>query len=330
MLLGAGLIILLAGCGASSATSSAPAACTWHRQNPGPRVSEDLEAISFVDIEHGWVVGGIGGPVIRATTDGGVHWQAQRVPGQNGLSGVSFVDDQHGWVVGEAGSVFATTDGGKSWVKETSRVAPSLNLYGVSFVDRTHGWIVGEKGSLEITSDGGRSWSALRVGVSDDLDSVTFTDLSNGWILTANGRVLRSHDGGHSWRVVYTPASANNEEIAGLAVLNAHRVFASGSQDQGASNYGSIARSADGGATWQHYVANNFDDQRFGPVAFTDREHGWVASPLDGNFWYTADGGASWSSATSPTADEIHAMLFRDPTHGWAVASNDTILACTA
>ncbi len=320
---------VLAGCGGSGSRAPGPASCSWHLQDPGPRVSEDLEAVSFPDLTHGWVVGGIGGPVIRATTDGGVHWRAQQFAGQEGLSGVSFVDDRHGWAVGTNGTMIATSDGGLHWRAENPGFAHGSNLYGVAFTDPQRGVIVGEKGLAASTSDGGGHWQTLSTGVSDDLDQVTFTDAAHGWILTANGRVLRSLDGGRSWTVVLTSNANTNEEVAGLAALDAQHVWASGSQDQSESNYGVISRSVDGGKTWAHDVATNFDDERFGPVAFTDPNHGWVASPLDGNLWYTDDAGTSWGSRSSPTADEIHGMVFANASHGWAVASNDTILACT-
>ncbi len=324
------LAVAVAGCGGSSLEAPGPARCSWHRLNPGPHVSEDLFGLSFPDATHGWVVGGIGGPVIRVTTNRGTQWRAQRFAGQYGLSGVSFVDDRRGWAVGANGVVIATTDGGASWQMQSPALAHRLNLYGVAFINPQRGWIVGEKGLIATTSDGGRRWEALSSGVNDDLDQVTFADASHGWILTANGRVLRTVDGGRSWTVALTPNASDNGAVSGLAALDAAHVWASGSQDQGESNFGAIWRSVDGGKTWKHYVATNFDDERFGPIAFTDPMHGWVASPLNGNLWYTDNGGASWGSRSSPTAEEIHGMAFRNASHGWAVASSDTILGCTA
>jgi photosystem II stability/assembly factor-like uncharacterized protein len=329
-LLATALLAALGGCGSgSSVRAPGPAACSWHLQRPGPAVDEDLEAVSFPDVTHGWVVGGIGGPVIRSTSDGGTHWRAQHFAGQYGLSGVSFVDNRHGWAVGADNTVIATTDGGATWRAENPHIARAGDVFGVSFIDTRHGWIVGENGLIEETADGGRTWTRLVSGTGDDLDQVIFSDASNGWISTASGRVLRTTDGGASWSVAYAPNAHDNEEVSGLAVLDRQDVWASGSQDQGESNYGAISRTDDGGMSWKHYVATNFDDERFGPVAFTDRLRGWVASPLDGSLWYTDNGGASWGSRASPTANEIHAMTFRGPTHGWAVASSDTILACT-
>ena len=243
---------------------------------------------------------------------------------------MSFVDDTHGWAVGIHNTLIATSDGGRTWRSEDPRIARDGNLYGVSFVDRKHGWIVGEKGLVEVTSDGGESWRTQAAGTSADFDAVTFADRLHGWILTQDSRVLRTTDGGASWAPAYAGSSKNNEEVAGLSVLDARHVWASGSEDQGESNYGTVSQTVDGGKSWKHYVATGFDDERFGPVSYTDPDHGWIASPLNGNLWYTDDGGKSWGSRPSPTAEEIHAMVFRDGSHGWAVGASDTILACTA
>lgn len=320
----------MAGCGTGGGHTPGRAACSWHLQRPGPKVNEDLYGVSFPDIAHGWVVGGIGGPVIRATSNGGATWRAQRSPG-HGLSGVSFVDAKHGWAVGIHNTLIVTADGGVRWHALNARVLHDGNLYGVSFVDARHGWIVGDKGLIEATADGGRSWRPQAAKTSVTLDKVTFSDRLHGWILTQDARVLRTVDGGASWSSTYTANAKNNEVVADIFALDPQHVWVAGSEDQGESNYGAASQTLDGGRSWKRYVAKNFDDERFGPIAFTDRMHGWVASPLNGNLWYTDDGGKSWGSRPSPTnAEMIQGMVFRDATHGWAVGASDTIMACSA
>jgi hypothetical protein len=101
--------------------------------------------VSFVDANHGWVVGSDG--TILATGDAGVSWIAQTSGTSSfSLSGVSFVDAKHGWTVGTAGTILATADGGASWSAQTS--GTSTFLEGVSFVDANHGWAVGGGGEI--------------------------------------------------------------------------------------------------------------------------------------------------------------------------------------
>ncbi|MDQ6744778.1 MAG: YCF48-related protein [Actinomycetota bacterium] len=331
LILASALAASLAACGSSS-TARAPgrAACAWHAQQPGPRTTDDLTGVSFPDRTHGWAVGGIDKPVIRATSDGGVRWRAQHVRGQNGLGAVSFTDDSHGWAVGVHNLLLTTTDGGSSWRAENSGITRDGNLYGVRFVDRRHGWIVGSQGLIRATADGGRTWAPQTAGTSSDLQQVTFTDTLHGWIQAGDSEVLRTTDGGRSWTSVYRASSQKNEIVAGVFFLDARRGWESGSQDDGQSNHGVVSQTVDGGRTWKHYDAINFDDVRFGAIAFVDALHGWVAG-YQGELWYTDNGGVSWGSRPgSSDAHRSYQMVFRDATHGWAVGQLGSIGACTA
>ena len=323
----------LAACGSSStAPAPARAACAWHAQRSGPRTTDDLTGVSFPDRRHGWAVGGISTPVIQATSDGGRRWRVQHAGGQNGLAAVSFVDDKHGWAAGAHNLLLVTTDGGSSWRAESLGVTRDGNLYGVRFVDRRHGWIVGSQGLIRATSDGGRTWATQTAGTSSDLQEVTFTDPLHGWIVAGDSEVLRTVDGGQSWTPVYRASAQKNEIVAGVSCLDARRGWESGSQDDGQSNHGVVSRTVDDGRTWKHYDATNFDDVRFGAIAFVDALHGWVAG-YQAELWYTDNGGVSWGSRPGPStvsAARVNQMVFRDATHGWAVGASGTIMACTA
>jgi photosystem II stability/assembly factor-like uncharacterized protein len=62
-------------------------------------------------------------------------------------------------------------------------------------------------------------------------------------------------------------------------------------------------------------------------VAFTDATHGWVVGSSDGTILATADGGATWSTQTSGTSNQLNGVAFTDDTHGWAVGDGGVILA---
>jgi photosystem II stability/assembly factor-like uncharacterized protein len=75
-----------------------------------------LEALDFVDAQHGWAVGFYGS--IIATDDGGASWhvQEQAVSYEKPwFSGVHFADLKNGWVVGEGGAIWHTTSGGEGF-----------------------------------------------------------------------------------------------------------------------------------------------------------------------------------------------------------------------
>ncbi len=328
----AGLATMLSGCGPSG--SSGPkvgaAACHWHVRHAHPSTTDDLTGLSFPDASHGWAVGGIDGPTIRVTSDGGQTWHAQHGPGGNGLNSVSFPDDRHGWAVGIDNLVLSTDDGGTHWTPEHPLpVGGDHNLYGVWFVNDHDGWIVGSRGTIEQTTDGGRSWSDQRSPTSQDLQSVQFANTRVGWIIS-DGEVLRTSNGGRSWTHSLVSSSQSAQIFAGLDFISPSVGWVAGSQTDGSANHGVIFHTTDGGRRWKLHDITNFDDVRFGAVAFSDARHGWVAG-YQGELFYTDNGGTSWAEHDPSTiGNRIYALAFADPTHGWAVGQVGTILACTA
>jgi photosystem II stability/assembly factor-like uncharacterized protein len=327
-LLSIGVVVLLGGCG-SSGPKVGPPTCRWHAAKVRPSTSDDLTGLSFPDSTHGWAVGGIDRPTIRATSDGGRSWHAEHASGTNGLSAVSFADDRHGWAVGVHNLMLVTSDGGVRWTVQNPHIAHDGNLYGVSFLDDEHGWIVGSGGAIEMTANGGRTWAVQRSGTRQDLSAVQFTDRRHGWILT-DGEILRTADGGATWTVSYTAPTRHSQVVAAQAFLGPTLGWAVGSQDDGSANHGVVSHTSNGGKSWTSHDITTFDDVRFGAVAFTDARHGWVGG-YQGELFYTDNGGVSWAEHDPSTLGErLFAIVLRDPTHGWAVGESGTIIACAA
>jgi photosystem II stability/assembly factor-like uncharacterized protein len=319
----------LAGCAGSGGPKVGAAACSWRRVPHAAPADDDLTGLSFPDRTHGWAVGGINRAVIRATSDGGMRWHAQHFGGTNGLSSVAFADDRHGWAVGVHNLLIATDDGGASWHAQNPRIAQDGNLYDVAFVNRRHGWIVGSSGTIRVTQDGGRTWTPQTVPARVDLQHVRFVDAAHGWMI-ANNTLVRTVNGGRTWTTSYTADAKKHEIVADESFVDARHGWISGSRDEGDANPGLLLRTTDGGRTWSRHVATNYDDVRFGAVAFVDHRRGWVAG-LQGEVLYTDNGGESVSNRRSPDlGHELYAIHFADARHGWGVGQFGTIALCTA
>jgi photosystem II stability/assembly factor-like uncharacterized protein len=241
---------------------------TWKAQDASSAGSSaELNKVAFVDAIHGWAVGGDrslsggGAPVILATNDGGMTWEAQDASGSNvSLSGVAFVDVAHGWAVGNNDSgpvILATSDGGATWETQYARtVGGNAPLSSVAFADATHGWAVGmsdqDEASTSVilaTSDGGATWNVQDAGAVARravLGTVTFVDVARGW---AVGRSMKKESDGS---VTYSPL---------------------------------ILATSDGGATWTAQDATSAGSSAgLGSVAFADATHGWaVGVNFDGS-----------------------------------------------
>src|SRR5215217_6891781 len=119
--------------GAPRGVAAAPATATWQLQSPLP-TRYALNAIDLVSASEGWAVGEQG--TILHTTDSGLTWAAQTVPGGATVYAVTFVDALHG-IAGSNNTVLYTTNGGATW---TAGTGVTGSIYEVALADATHGF----------------------------------------------------------------------------------------------------------------------------------------------------------------------------------------------
>ena len=236
---------------------------------------------------------------------------------------IAFVDDRNGWML-TAGSaatgcmaqyygVWRTTDGAATWQKvfEDSSPASSGCKSQLAFVDLEHGYIsVSQRDAPPAvlrTADGGRTWS--RSAVLADPPAFAFSpsvtrldlggavaDFGSTLLVSAVGQisgqytryVYRSTDRGSTWLYWRTLPTT-----MGIVFLTPSRWLqlglASGTSDE----------TRDAGATW-HKVPTDYQQVKGVPpqVAFGDASTGYAA--LQASLKRTTDGGAHWTSLTTP------------------------------
>lgn len=178
---------------------------------------------------------------------------------------------------------------------------------------------VAGSGQLLYSSDSGVSWSPIGTVASATpsapqegwtLESASFVGAQDAWLgfdmggQTGAPEVARTTDAGQSWSHVDLPTS-QVETVPGLGQVQFSDpdqgwavVDAYSSQCSFIGYYGSLVRTADGGAHWT--VVSSL------PVAcgwayFSDAQHGWLVrqgAAVDKPWlWYTSDGGSTWQPA---------------------------------
>lgn len=272
--------------GAAVLTAAFPfalAACTVVPRAPvsppvvAPLASGTTALLIGLDVADGgrtiWASGAAG--TFARSTDGGVTWAADRIPGADTLQfrDVEAFSAREAVVLsigpGAASRILRTTDGGATWT--TAWVNPVADAFYdcFAFHDERRGVAlsdaVGGRLPVLVTNDGGRSWHASPVPFAARPGEGAFASsgtcvLARGeraWMVTNGGgpegqpapdRVLRTRDGGRTWASTDTPL-ISAEGPKGLATLaEGGGLMLGGSL--GEIDGQTMVRSIDGGQTW--------------------------------------------------------------------------------
>ncbi|KOR17498.1 YCF48-related protein, partial [Burkholderia cenocepacia] len=190
---------------------------TWRQARNVP-VAATLSAVTFVDADHGWVVGQWG--AILATSDGGETWHKQRldVSTDQPLFSVAFTSPNDGIAVGLWSLMLATHDGGKTWNRVALPKPPGggksdRNLYHIFSDDKAALYVVSESGMVLKSVDRGANWAYIATGGKGTL--WTGVALPGGRIVVGGllGSMFESTDRGASWRAVSTGTKSSITDL---------------------------------------------------------------------------------------------------------------------
>ena len=247
------------------------------------------------------------------------EWEPLPLGTRADFRAIFFTDPLNGWIAGggydiTGGLVGHTSDGGKTW-RYVSDLTPRerTSASSIYFFDSSRGLVATSSGAILRTTDGGESWApVIPRGRVSSLSSLFVLDDRReiGWA-AGSGDVVRTDDGGETWRSL-TPGGVDisyRPPIRKMQFLDDRRGWAAGMQ-------ASLARTMDGGATWQPAATPIVGPNRpnFWDVSFLDAELGWVVGE-EGSMLSTADGGITWTRRSTGLRDAQSApKLERIPT----------------
>jgi photosystem II stability/assembly factor-like uncharacterized protein len=257
-------------------------------------------------------------------------WEPVNVKQDIELISVAFISPEEGWVAGgqssmAGGVILHTKDGGANWETQLGDPQSSDRAYHqLQILKPSLAWAVQPTGvgDHKLLHTDGQGWKESGT-VAQHRGDYRFASAQDGFVTTSKG-ILRTQDGGHHWQPVY-PCRMKAEvqgltrdlpcEFAKLYFLNARQGWAisnAGAKDAGFL----VARTQDGGGTWESWVALPGEDPREGSIYFTDENHGALLT--GGKFFYSTDGGKSWTGATGQAPGKP-AIQFADTRVGWAM-----------
>jgi photosystem II stability/assembly factor-like uncharacterized protein/pimeloyl-ACP methyl ester carboxylesterase len=281
--------------------------------------------ITFINENEGWYVNGYGS--IYHTKNGGETWEKQLEKKGTFFRCIAFVDS----LVGFAGTVgtdyfpdvadtiplYGTKDGGKTWRSVSYTGAYVKGLCAIDIVKeqfinhgktdyKIHIYGVGRVGSpanrME-SHDGGLTWTSN--SMNNDckmLFDIKMFDKNNGIVCAAsdedleksNALILKTSDGGKTWKKVYQSnrpfegtwkASFPTKEL-GYVTIQSYNPDPNVKQQR-------IAKTTDGGETWNEInLVEDAGAREFG-IGFIDENHGFVGTMNSG--YETKDGGKTWA-----------------------------------
>lgn len=303
----------------------------WKKLNTA-RYPGKQDDITFINEKKGWYVNGYGS--IHHTKDGGETWEKQLEKKGTFFRTIAFIDS----LVGFAGTVgtdyfpnvtdtiplYGTIDGGKSW-KPVNYQGPyvkglcAIDIVKEQFINqgkidyKTHIYAVGRVGSpanMMVSHDGGKTWTSH--SMNNDckmLFDIKMFDKNNGLVCAAsdedieksNALILKTSDGGKTWKKVYqsnrsfegTWKASFPSEKTGYVTIQSYNPDPNVKQQR-------VAKTTDGGNTWQEInLVEDATAREFG-VGFIDENHGFIGTMNTG--YETKDGGKTWTKINLGTA----------------------------
>lgn len=249
------------------------------------------------------------------------------------------VKSKYAWVVGDEdsthyGMILFTPDGGDTWQRqgEGSPALLGISLINVWAVDTNTVWAVGSDNSIIKTTDGGNTWNRIpgpQTRSVTDLESISMVGSRDIWISGGEGTVFNSKDGGNTW-TVFDPDFFHHGLMQGIHAITSNIAYVAG----GIGTKGFIARTMNGGQTWDSVVPqNNYNRNEWIGVKASDAAHIIVYGGRS-HYVISVDAGQTWKNDSVPGTGgtggaDINCLTMLDAQTWWGAFDYDGIFITT-
>ena len=237
------------------------------------------------------------------------------------------------WAVGyqdtnSVGMILYSDDAGETWKRQgDSSQFMGIDVINVWAIDQLNAWIVCSNNKVFRTIDGGNTWLPVLVPFipgDPGLSGISIINNTTIWISGEHGTVYHSDDAGNYW-TVHDSSFFHSGMMQGILAINERIIYVAGQFIAAAGDYGFIARTLNGGVTWDSIaLPNNFNRNLWIGVAAVDSNN-VIVYGQHGHYTVTHNGGKTWSTPDSVTAGDINALIMLSKDAYWGAFDFDQI-----
>lgn len=211
------------------------------------------------------------------------------------ISQLNFQSENSYWFLNSL--PFRSVDKGNSWTPLYNSSQPALNYRFIrsKFFDNNNGIAlsnnyIGDQYKILKTTNAGTTWDIIKQFEDNTFNSdAHFFDQNNGLVVNSKGEILKTYDGGVTWTVKYVKPSLSGGGFRKLFFVNKSLGFA--------LEYGSVARTKDGGETWSDMSIDALGGCLLEDIYFINDSKGWLSGGC--GIYRTSDEGLTWIKETN-------------------------------
>ena len=172
----------------------------------------------------------------------------------------------------------------------------------IAFIDENEGWAIGTSNYVMHTSNGGKNWDAQNPNFTGTLIDIQMFDKNNGYILGAKRSFITTTDGGKNWvRNIVTYLPDSTSDLTKAFFFDSKKGFVIAKKGS-TGHY--VIRTTNGGTSWDSVLVST--DLTLLSISFGTTNNGVVTGKNMSAFFYTTDGGATWTKGTGPALPAVY------------------------
>lgn len=261
---------------------------------------------------------------VSALTQNATWTQFPSSPGPSGTrhDDIYFTDPTNGWAT-QNNFIYRTTNGGVTWTTVLDSVGTHFRSIGfvtpmIGFAGNlgpgSYDGATTDTNVMYSTYNGGVTWTAMPAFSQAGMKGLCSIDVLDSQHIYGAGRVrgpafvIMSSDGGTNWTLFNLTASNVMNGIMDIYFRDPTNGWVVGMNTNlyaAPPYYGCIARTTNGGASWQDQVTTTISNCYFWKMSWPSTNIGYVSLQQNGSysnlvFYKTIDGGNTWVSNGIP------------------------------